>query len=54
MLTIPHEALEVYVPYLDAVELIVACKAAAGRVSPEVWQQIEDRFLTVDAAAIKN
>ena len=54
MLAIPHETLEVYVPYLDAVELIVACKEAAGRVSPDTWQQIEDRFLTPDAAAIKN
>ena len=54
MLAIPREALEAYVTYLEAVELIVACKEAAGRVSPDTWQQIEDRFLTVDAAAIKN
>ena len=54
MIAIPHEALKAYVPYLDAVELIVACKEAAGRVSPDTWQQIEDRFLTPDAAAIKN
>ena len=53
MLAISHEALLAYVTYLEAVELIVACKEAAGRVSPEVWQQIEDRFLTVDAANIK-
>ena len=54
MLAILSEALAGYVRYLDAVELIVACKEAAGRVSPDTWQQIEDRFLTVDAAAIKN
>ena len=54
MLAIPREALEAYITYLEAVELIVACKEAAGRVSPDVWQQIENRFLTVDAADIKN
>ena len=54
MLAIPREALEAYVTYLDAVELIVACKEAAGRVSPDVWQQIEDRFFTVGAADIEN
>ena len=54
ILAIPREALETYLTYLDAVELIVACKEAAGRVSPDTWQQIEDRFLTLDAAAIKN
>ena len=54
MLAIPREALETYVTYLDAVEFIIACKEAAGRVSPDTWQQIENRFLTVDAADIKN
>ena len=54
MLAIPSGVLEAYVTYLDAVELIVACKEAAGRVSPDVWQQIESRFLTVDAGDIEN
>ena len=54
MIAIPRETLESYVTYLETVELIIACKEAAGRVSPEVWQQIEDRFLTADAADIKN
>ena len=54
MIAIPREALKAYVTYIDAVELIVACKEAAGRVSPDTWQQIEDRFLTVDAADIQN
>ena len=55
MLAIPRKALKSYITtYLEAVELIVACKEAAGRVSPEVWQQIADRFLTVDAADIRN
>ena len=53
MLAISHEEIEDYIQYLQAVELIIACKEAAGRVSPDVWQDIEDRFLTVDAAAIK-
>ncbi len=54
MIAIPRETLAAYVTYLEAVEFIIACKEAAGRVSPEVWQQIEDRFLTADAADIKN
>ena len=54
MLAILHEELESYVQYLRTVELIIACKEAAGRVSPKVWQQIEDRFLTADAADLKN
>ena len=49
MLAISREEMENYIQYLRAVELIVACKEAAGRVSPKVWQRIEDRFLTVDA-----
>ena len=44
MLRIPHEELSCYVSYVEAVELILACKAA-GRVSPEVWQEIEDGLL---------
>ena len=45
MLDIPHEELGSYVMYIEAVELILACKAAARRVSPEVWQEIEDGLL---------
>ena len=44
MLRIPQEELNAYVLYIEAVELIFACKAA-GRVSPEVWQEIEGDFL---------
>ena len=44
MLKIPPEELNAYVLYIEAVELIFACKAA-GRVSPEVWQEIEGNFL---------
>ena len=45
MLTIPLEELHAYALYTQAVELIFACKAAARRVSPEVWQEIEGDFL---------
>lgn len=46
MLAISDEEFGNYLQYLRAVELIVACKEAAGRVSPNVWQEIEDRLLT--------
>ena len=49
MLAISRGEMENYVRYLRAIELTVACKEAAGCVSPKVWQRIEDRFLTVDA-----
>ena len=45
MLWIPREELGCYVMYIEAVELIFACKAV-GRVSPEVWQEIEEGFLS--------
>ncbi len=45
MLKIPPEELNAYVLYIEAVELIFACKAASIRVSPEVWQEIEGDFL---------
>ena len=46
MLAISPKELENYIQYLRAVKLIFDCKAAAGRVSPDVWQRIEDRLLT--------
>jgi len=45
MLKIPLEELYAYVAYIETVELIFACKAAARRVSSEVWQEIEGDFL---------
>jgi hypothetical protein len=48
MLAISREEMGNYIQYLRAVELIVACKEAAGRVSPKVWQRIEDRLLAWD------
>ncbi len=44
MLNISHEELGCYVMYIEAMELIFACKAS-GRVSPEVWQKIEKKLL---------
>ena len=52
MLAISLEDMENYVQYLRAVKLIVGCKEAAGRVSPEVWEGIEERFLTLDAVKV--
>ena len=52
-LTLSSTELQNCVQYLQAVELIVDCKEAAGRVSPEVWDGIEKRFLTSEAAEIK-
>ena len=48
MLAISREEMGNYIQYLRAVELIVACQEAAGRVSPKVWQEIEDRLLAWD------
>ena len=49
ILAISREEMENYDQYLYSVELIVACKEAAGRVTPEIWKQIEDQLLTWDA-----
>ena len=49
MLAISHKEIENYIQYLRAVELIIACKEAARRVSPEVWQKIEGQLLAWDA-----
>ena len=46
ILAISHEDMENYLQYLHAVELIFLCKEAAGRVTPQVWEQIEDQLLT--------
>ena len=54
MLAISDEELEDYFRYLRAVELILACKEAAGRVSPDVWQSIEDRLLSWKVEELEN
>ena len=46
MLAISHKEMEDYIQYIRAVELIVACKQAAGRVTPDVWKKIECQLLT--------
>ena len=51
MFDISRGELEIYQQYLRTVELIVACKKASGRVSPDVWQGIENRFFTVNSGS---
>ena len=46
MLAISYEEMDSYLQYLRAVDLIVASKEAAGRVSPKVWHKIENRLLS--------
>ena len=53
MLAISYQEIENYVHYLRAMRLIFECKHAAGRVSPEVWQKIEERLLTWDTEDIE-
>ena len=47
LLSISDEELKNCNRYLQAVELIIECKEAAGRVSPKVWQKIENGLLSV-------
>ena len=48
ILAISRGEMENYLQYLRAVELIFLCKGAAGRVTPQVWKQIEDQLLIWD------
>lgn len=52
MFAISREEIANYVQYLWTVDLIIGCKEAAGRVSPEVWNGIENRFLTLDTLKV--
>ena len=45
MLKISREELENCLQYLRAVKLILDCKEVAGRISPKVWNRIENRLL---------
>ena len=54
MLGISREEVQSIVQYFRALQLILDCKSAAGRVSPEVWQKIEDRLLAWDVEEIEN
>lgn len=49
MFAISIEEMERYAQYVQAMELIFQCKKVAGRVSPKVWNGIENRFLTWEA-----
>ena len=52
MLAISCEEMENYVQYFRAMQFILDCKKAAGHVSPEVWQEVEDQLLTLDTEDI--
>ena len=52
MLDISSEELVTYLQYFYTVDLIFACKEAAGRVSPKVWQGIQDRFFAMDSSSV--
>jgi hypothetical protein len=52
MLAISRSEVESCLQYLWLVELIVTCKESAKHVSPEVWQTIENRLLTWNAAGV--
>jgi hypothetical protein len=39
--------------YLYACELMVRCKESAVRVSPQTWEAIEGRMLTVEGVAVE-
>ena len=54
MLAISHEEMESYIQYLRAVDLIVECKEAAGRVTPAIWKRIEDQLLAWDTEDIED
>ena len=48
ILAISREEMESYLRYLRAVELIFLCKRAAGRVTPQVWEQIMEKILKIE------
>ena len=53
ILTISHEEMESYLQYLRTVQLIVECKEAAARVTPETWKRIQDQLLTWNTGDIE-
>ena len=54
MLSISRQEIENYIRYLRDVQLIIECKEAAGRVTPHVWRDIEDRLMAWDGEEIEN
>ncbi|MEO1300451.1 MAG: hypothetical protein AAFW75_32720, partial [Cyanobacteria bacterium J06636_16] len=47
LLPLPESEIISLSNYLYAMELIIRCKEAAVRVSPQVWQGIQARILAV-------
>ena len=48
MLAISPQEMQNYVQYLRAMKLIFECKKVARHVTPDIWQEIEDRLLVTD------
>jgi DNA polymerase III epsilon subunit-like protein len=48
MLAISPQEMQSYVRYLRAMKLIFEGKKVARDVSPDIWQEIEDRLLVTD------
>ena len=46
-LHLSREELRQFVDYFYTLELMVRCKEAAVRMSPQVWADIESRMVTV-------
>ena len=47
MLFLAEEELHALEKYFYANELMVKCKEAAVRVSPQLWAEIEERMITI-------
>ena len=45
MFAISYQEIQNYIYYIRAIQLIFECKEVAGRVSPEIWQKLEDKLL---------
>ena len=54
MLAISSQELMNYVHFLRATQRIVECKEAAGRVTPEIWEQIRNWLLNWDVEDIED
>ena len=54
MLAISREEIRSIVQYFGALRLILDCRQAAGRVSPDVWHRIEDRLLVWEIEESEN
>lgn len=54
MLAISSQELKNYVHFLRATQCIVECNAAARRVTPAIWKQIENQLLSWDGEDIED